>query len=257
LRRRGLTAALLVTVLTVLPGVTSAYGQAAVEPPKAARPSPVERADDLRSKATVSGYFLPGDQELDLNVRHRFADLVTWVGLFVDRHGKGQGRVGAEYDFSKGPLLVIPTLNLGSNELAAGSVYFEAGKRFYGIGGYAVTNGKPFYNLSFDPNDSVELGAGWHVSSYDRLAAFTIFDVRFHTGQQDTHVLWRHKLDPREGITVDALYKSGRGDAGQHIEGLGLALYYDRARFFVKAAWDPHVNFSPVDMLRVGAGIKF
>ena len=249
--RQALLAAALVA------SASAARGQATVEPPKAARASAVERADDLASKATVSAYFVPGDQELDLNLRRRFRELVAWGGLFLDRHGSGQGRVGAECDFQHGPFLAIPTLNVGSNGLVAGSAYVEVGTRFYAIGGYAITNLKAFYNLSFDPNDSVELGAGWHASSYDHLAAFTIFDVRLHTGQQDTHVVWRHKLDAREGLTLDALYKSGHEDSGRYVTGFGFAVYYDRPRIFLKAAFDPHVNFTADDMVRVGVGLKF
>jgi hypothetical protein len=219
--------------------------------------APVEKSDDLAYKATVTGYLVDHDQDVDFNLRRRFGPAVAWGGVFLDRHGPGQGRVGAEYDLQREGVLVVPTLNVATNGLVAGSLYAELGHRVYGIAGYAVTNLKPFYNLSFDPNDSVQLGLGWHLSSFDRLVAFCIFDVRLHTGQQDTHLLWRHKLSPRDGITVDSLFKSGRTDEGRYIHAFGLGVYYDRPRTFYKAYWDPYVNFSRHTMLRVGAGVKF
>ncbi len=180
-------------------------------------PAPVERSDDRRTKVTASVYLLPSDQNYDLNLRHKLGAIVAWIGNFVDAHGQGQARVGAEYDYQHGRLLVVPTLQVGSNGLVAGSLYGEWGSALYAIGGLSRTNLKPFYNLSFDPNESIQLGAGWHVTGYDRLYGFVIFDVRLHTSQQDSHVLWRHRLDARDGLTVDVLYKSGRRDDGRSV----------------------------------------
>jgi hypothetical protein len=231
--------------------------EVAAAPNEAKAPAPVEKSDDLLYKATVTGYAADHDQDFDFNLRRRIGPAVAWAGVFLDRHGPGQGRIGAEYDVQHEGVLVVPTLNLGTNGLVAGSLYSELGRRVYAIAGYAVTNLKPFYNLSFDPNDSVQVGLGWHVSTFDRLVAFSILDVRLHTRQQDTHVLWRHKLSPRDGITFDGLFKSGRTDAGTYVRAFGLGVYYDRPRAFFKAYWDPYVNFSNDNMLRMGAGLKF
>ncbi len=219
--------------------------------------APVERADDLRNKLTASVYLLPSNQNYDLNVRHKFGAAVGWLGSFVDATGQGQARVGGEYDFQRGPVLVVPTLQIGSNGLVAGQLYSELGGRAYAIAGYSRTNLKPFYNLSFDPNESVQLGGGWHVSGYDRVYGFVIFDVRLHTSQEDTHVLWRHRLDAKDGVTLDALFKSGRLEDGRKVDAAGVGVYFDRPTWFVKAYYDPFVNFTADRMLRVGVGCKF
>lgn len=219
--------------------------------------TPVERADDLTSKATASVYFISGDVDVDLNVRHKFGNLVGWLGGFIAPHDESIGRLGVEYDFQREGLLVIPTLQLGSNGLVAGSLYAEIGGRLFGIAGYSQTNERSFFTLAFDPNESVQLGAGLHLSGYDRLVAYTIFDVRLHTRQQDTHLLWRHRLDTSNGVTMDLLYKSGDLDEGGYVKAFGISLYWDRPTWFVRAAYDPYVNFSEATMLRVGAGYKF
>jgi len=73
----------------------------------------------------------------------------------------------------------------------------------------ARTNLRPFFDLFWDPGDSVQLGIGHRISNYDRIQAYTIFDVRLHTEQQNTHVLWRHKLNANNGITFDGVSRPG------------------------------------------------
>jgi hypothetical protein len=138
-----------------------------------------------------------------------------------------------------------------------GSFYSEFGTKYYGIFGYSRTNLRPFTNLTFDPNDSVQIGIGRKISSYDKLYAFSIIDVRLHTHQQDTHVLWRHRLDDNNGITFDALYKSGNTDEHKYIHAVGIGIYYDRPTWFWKAYYDPYVNFTQHTMVRLGIGLKF
>jgi len=103
----------------------------------------------------------------------------------------------------------------------------------------------------------VQLGIGHKISSYDRIQGYTIFDVRLHTEQQNTHVLWRHKLNANNGITFDVVFKSGHGDSGAFIRAAGIGVYYDREKWFWKLYYDPHVNFSDHTMVRTGIGLKF
>jgi hypothetical protein len=224
----------------------------------AAKPeTPVEHADELKSKVTLGLYGLSNDVNVDINLRHQFGPVVAWVAGFYDHKGDSLARVGGEYDFQRKWLLLIPTLELGSNGAVAGSLYAEVGATTYAIAGYSQTNGKPFNDLFFDPSESVQLGVGRKINNYDKLYGYVIFDVRLHTGQQDTHLLWRHRLNAKNGITFDFLYKSGYADDGQYIRNAGLGVYYDRPRWFWKAYYDPNVNFTHQDMVRVGAGLKF
>jgi hypothetical protein len=221
------------------------------------QPTAVERADDLKSKVTFSTYFTSNDRNYDINLRHQFGHLVAWVGGFYDPKGDGSARLGAEYDFQYKCFLFIPTVEIGSTGALAGSIYSEVGAKNYAIIGYSQTNMKPFNDLFFDPSESVQLGAGRKISDYDKLYGYTIFDVRLHTHQQDTHVLWRHRLNQKNGITFDGLYKSGDTDEGRRIHAVGVGVYYDRPKWFWKAYYDPYVNFSNQAMVRAGLGLKF
>jgi hypothetical protein len=222
-----------------------------------ASPTPVERSDDLLWKATASAYLVSGHVSGDANLRRQVGPVFAWVGLFHDPGIDTVARVGAEYDWRRGPVLVVPTIVLATNGLQAGQLYAELGSTNYVIAGFSRTNLRPYYNLSFDPNESVQLGLGRHLSRFDRVYAFTIFDVRLHTGQQDTHLVWRHRLGGTAGLTLDGLYKSGRTDSGRYVHALGLGAYLDRPHWFAKAYYDPYVNFSEDTMFRLGIGGKF
>jgi hypothetical protein len=233
----------------------------AVAAPDDTRPeapsTPVERADDLTGKASASMYVLPHQVQFDVNLRKRFGDVTGWIGAFVDPKGESVGRVGAEYDFQTGGLLAVPAFQIGTNGFVNGSFYAEVGRAIYGIVGLTLTNLKPLPNLTFDPNDALVFGAGVHFSLYDKLYAFSVVDVRLGTGQQDTHLLYRRRLGPMSGITIDFLFKSGHRDDGVYVRGVGIGVYFDRPRWFLKAAYDPWVNFTADDMVRLGAGLKF
>lgn len=221
------------------------------------QPASIERADELKSKGTFAVYYVPNEVTYDINFRHQFGSVSAWIGGFIDPKGGSQGRVGAEYDFQHEWLLFIPTLQVATNGAVLGSFYSELGTEYYGIFGYSRTNLRPFNNLTFDPNDSVQIGLGRKISSYDKLYAFSVIDVRLHTHQEDTHVLWRHRLDDNNGITFDGLYKSGYTDEHKYIRAVGIGIYYDRPTWFWKAYYDPYVNFTQHTMVRLGIGLKF
>jgi hypothetical protein len=253
MRAASTTSALLLALARVATAQTPSEPQTP-SPPAVA---PVERADDRPWKATGSLYFLPDDRNEDFNLKRQISNVGAWLGVFHDPQTVTVGRVGMEVDWRDGPALVVPTLQVATNGLIAGQLYAELGGQSYAIVGGSRTNLRPFYNLSFDPNESVQLGLGRHLSHYDRIYAFTIFDVRLHTGQQDTHVLWRHRLSPTTGLTWDALYKSGEIDPRRTIHAVGVGAYLDRSRWFLKAYFDPYVNFTAATMVRLGLGAKF
>lgn len=235
----------------------TAAAAAGEEPREGQPPTAVERADELAWKATGSLYVQQGGASGDLNLRRQAGALAGWLGLFHDPHLDTVARAGLEADLHAGPLLVVPTLQAASNGLKAGQLYSEVGGATYAILGASRTNLRPFYNLSWDPNESVQLGLGRHLSRYDKLYAFAIFDVRLHTGQQDTHLLWRHRLGPSLGLTFDGLYKSGHTDSGRYVRAAGVGAYVDGPHWLLKAYYDPYVNFTDHSMFRFGLGAKF
>jgi hypothetical protein len=218
---------------------------------------PIERADDLLWKVTGSLYLQPGNTSGDLNVRRQLGAFGAWLGVFRDPGTDTVGRAGVEWDARFGRVFVLPTVQAATNGLKAVQVYSEIGRENYLILGASRTNLRPFYNLSWDPNESVQLGLGHHITRFDKVYAFTIFDVRLHTGQQDAHLLWRHRLTSRLGLTVDGLYKSGRADSGRWVQAVGIGFYVDGPRWLAKAYYDPYVNFTSQTMYRAAVGAKF
>src|SRR5216684_764237 len=200
---------------------------------------PIEKADEYKSKLTFGVYFIRGDRVYDLKSNKLI-------------------RVGAQFDYKKAWFHFVPTLEVATTKGVSGSLYSELGSgKTFAVAGVSRTNLKAFFDLFWDPSESVQLGIGHKINSYDRIQAYTIFDVRLHTEQQNTHVVWRHKLNANNGITFDGVFKSGHIDTGQFIRSVGVGVYYDRPHWFWKLYYDPHVNFANHTMVRTGIGFKF
>ena len=219
---------------------------------------PIERSDEFKSKLTFSVYFTNGERLYDLNLRHQFGPLTAWIAGFADPNGTKLIRVGAQYDYKKAWFHFVPTIEVATTKAVSASLYSElgAGKTF-AIAGVSRTNLKSFFDLFWDPSDAVQLGIGHKISSYDRIQAYSIIDVRLHTEQENTHVVYRHKLNANNGITFDGVFKSGHDDSGRFIRTVGIGTYYDRPKWFWKIYYDPHVNFTGHTMVRTGIGLKF
>ncbi len=226
--------------------------------PRQDAPDPIERSDEFKSKLTFSVYFTHGNRAYDLNLRHQVGSLTVWIAGYYDPQNNQLIRVGAQYDYKKAWFHFVPTIEVATTKGVSGSLYSELGSgKTFAIAGVARTNLKAFFDLFWDPSESVELGVGHKISSYDRIQVYSIFDVRLHTEQQNTHVVWRHKLNATNGITLDGVFKSGHEDSGRIIRAVGLGVYYDRPHWFWKLHYDPHVNFSGQTMVRTGIGLKF
>ena len=219
---------------------------------------PIERSDEFKSKLTLGIYFTDGARAYDLNLRHQFGPLTAWIAGFYDPKNNKLMRVGTQYDYKKAWFHFVPTIEVATSKAVSGSLYSElgSGKTFL-IAGVSRTNLKAFFDLFWDPSESVQLGIGHKIRSYNRIQAYTIFDVRLHTEQQNTHVLWRHKLNANNGITFDGVFKSGHTDSGEFIRDVGIGAYYDRPKWFWKVYYDRHVNFTSHTMVRTGIGLKF
>jgi hypothetical protein len=219
--------------------------------------APQAEAQEYRGKFTAGVYAAGGRASTDLNVRYSSHDWTGWIGWYGPQGDIRQARAGIEYDLQRPWLTLVPSVQVATQSFVGGSVYSEVGRKVYLVAGASRTNLKPYANLTFDPNESWQLGAGVHIGTADRLAAFTIWDNRLDTGQQNSHVVLRHYLPRTQRLTIDVSYKSGHGDDGAFLRGTAEAMEYDWHRWFIKLARDAHVNFTADTMWRSGAGLRF
>src|SRR3989442_6488029 len=83
---------------------------------------PVENADEFKSKLTLGIYFTSGARAYDLNLRHQFGPLTAWIAGFYDPQSNKLIRVGAQYDYKKGWLHIVPSLEVSTTRAMAGSL---------------------------------------------------------------------------------------------------------------------------------------
>ena len=214
-------------------------------------------AQDYRGKITVGVYASDQRTTVDLNARYTAQAWTGWFGWYGPQADIRQPRAGLEYDLRRKSLLLIPSVQIASASFVGGSVYGEIGQTLYAIAGASRTNLRPYVNLNFDPNESWQLGAGAHFKQNDSLAAFTVWDNRLHTAQQNSHVVLRHSIADAKRITLDVSYKSGRGETGAFVRGAEVATEVDWRRWFAKGARDAHANFGTATMWRFGGGLRF
>ena len=201
---------------------------------------------------------------VDLNLRGNDASQTFWLGHYQRGSEFQQTRLGYERQIEIPIGRIIGSAQLATHGFAGGSVTAELGTGpAFALAGWGRTNLKPYYNLNFDPNDSVLLGAGWRASKDTVVTLYQIRDDRLDTAQRVTHLVFRSKPDRRSRWTFDLYRKNGYSseadDSGerQSFKGTGFAVAYDFDRAFFKVAWDPKVNFTNSDMLRLGGGLRF
>lgn len=216
--------------------------------------------DEHPLKLTLGDYRFRGQGEArhgtDVNLRHSSAMGNVWLGVYTqDAGSQRQTRGGWDRFFDAGPLRVQGSLQAASGGFLGGSLYAEAGKDWYAGAGLGRTNLRPYINLNFDPNDAITLAAGrrWQGQS---LGLVLVADNRQNPDQRHLHLVWRASGDGGDRWTVDLLAKQGQVE-GERIRRSGLSLTYDQPDWFVRAAWDPRVNFTTQDMLRLSAGARF
>ena len=88
------------------------------------------------------------------------------------------------------------------------------------------------------------------------MALQVVRDNRLNPDQQHVHLVYRTPVATDQRLTLDLLAKQGLV-AGVPIRRMGLSVGYDWPRYFVRVAWDPLVNFTTQDMLRLSAGTRF
>lgn len=209
---------------------------------------------------SVAGGGLPAGPGLDVNLRYSYGGDHgghVWVGWFRSPVlGFSQLRGGWDATYTLGAVRLLPSLQAASGGFVGGSVALETGSTWFGGAGLGRTNLRNYANLNFDPNDAVTLYGGYRWSDADSLVLQVVRDNRLNPDQQNAHLIWRNEMDNGQRLTLDLLTKQGTVD-GQYIRRMGLSATWDWPRWFLRAAWDPKVNFTPQNMLRLSAGARF
>jgi len=209
-------------------------------------------------KLTVGSYrYADGGTGIDRNLRWQSGDTHAWIGDYRDAAFGAQSRVGFDTSITLGPALQLqPSLQAATHGFVGASANLLLGDPWYAIAGWGRTNLRPYFNLNFDPNDALTLGAGWRGAAEQSVQLYCIADDRLHSGQKDWHLLLRQPLDPQRHLTLDLLRKTGDGDAGP-VRAWGLAATLDYPGWFVRLARDPKQNFSALDATRLSFGLRF
>jgi hypothetical protein len=244
----------------VVPSLYASQDRANLEPIETLKP---EQA--VAWKATLGSYRDSQTQAhaTDINLRGNTETTKFWLGYYQDQNQFTQSRSGVEQSTSLGAYgQLISSLQVASGGFVGGSLTWD-GKQdqvdgFSPLLGWGRTNVKTYYNLNFDPNDSVLWGGSYSQRQLGQISLYQIFDDRLNTGQRVTHLVWRGSLPHAIGLTVDAFERVGASDAGEaRVKGNGLSLTVDVRDYFVRYVYDQKANFTDANMTRLSVGFRF
>lgn len=241
-------------VFGALVGISAAYADSAT-PGEA----DAVAADAWTFKLTPSYYVTTHEKDAaDLNLRANHGPHAVWLGYYRRGSEFEQTRTGYEYTAQIPFGQLVPSLQLASHGFVGGSINAQIGDSIYALLGIGRTNTRDYYNLNFDPNDSVVYGLGTRLLPKSSFSLFTVKDNRLHTGQTVTHAVWRMLPDDRQRWTVDFSRKHGRATAdAELVSGKALSVTYDYRNVFFRLAQDRKVNFTTEDQTRLSVGLRF
>ena len=194
---------------------------------------------------------------LDVNLRATGGFGNAWVSWFRSPvQAVSQLRAGWDHTYTLGPLRLSPSLQVAQGGCWGGSASIETGDTWFVGAGLGRTNLRNYVNLNFDPNDSWALSGGYRWADNHSLALQMVRDNRLNPDQQHVHLVYRTPVNGNQRLTVDVLHKTGLV-SGIPIRRVGLSVGYDWPTYFVRVAYDPQVNFTQQDMLRVSVGTRF
>ncbi len=207
-------------------------------------------------KFTAGVYDYGSDQGKDLNLRWSEGEAHAWVGHYEDRSFGRQDRAGADTSWAANDWLSLqPSLQAASGGFWGGSLNVQAGHDDFVVLGWGRTNLLPYFNLNFDPNDAITVGAGHAFDNGQSWSVSVIRDDRLHTGQTDRHLTGRIPVGD-DRLSIDLMYKTGQGDDG-HVKAWSYTLTWDFPQWFLRVAHDPKQGFSAQDANRLSAGMRF
>jgi hypothetical protein len=207
-------------------------------------------------KLTVGYYQYQGDQGKDVNLRWQHGDSHVWLGHYEDRGFGSQDRIGLDSSIDLNDTVSVqPSFQAATGGFVGGSLNAQIGHPWYGLVGFGRTNLKPYFNLNFDPNDAVTLGAGHVFDNGQNWSLFVVQDDRLHTGQTDWHLTARIPINA-DRLSLDLMRKSGEGDSGP-VRAWSLSATWDFPSWFLRLARDPKQGFSAQDAWRLSGGVRF
>jgi hypothetical protein len=219
---------------------------------------PEKAEEKIDYKLTLSHYSTQTLHANDINLRAKLDNQTGWLGFYKEGpSGFEQLRAGYEHTGKVLSADVVTSVQVASHGFLGMSINATLGETFFGLLGYGRTNLKPYANLNFDPNDAFTIGLGWHKTDGPSITLFMVRDDRVIPGEQIGHLTLRSPLPNQQRITLDIFHKDGSADQGQSIRGTGASLSYDWPRVFLHVAYDPKVNFSQENMVRVSLGMWF
>ncbi len=217
------------------------------------------QADDAPEyKLTVGNYrYSAGYSGQDVNLRRRSGDTDAWLAFYRDGQFGQQARTGFDTAIHLADTLSLqPSLQAATRGFLGGSVNLQWGSTWFGLVGWGRTNLKPYYNLNWDPNDALTVGAGWRGEGGRTLSVTLIADDRLHTHQRDLHFFGRWPVAQDLRLTLDLMHKTGQGDEGE-VRAWGWSATLDWPAWFLRFAHDPRQNFSGLDADRLSVGLRF
>lgn len=219
----------------------------------------VAAAEAWTFKLTPSYYVTTHEKDAtDVNLRANQGLHAVWWAYYRRGSEFEQMRTGYEYTAQLPFGQLVPSLQLATHGFAGGSINAQVGDQVYALLGFGRTNTREYYNLNFDPNDSVLYGLGTRLLPKSSISLFTVKDNRLHTGQVVTHMVWRAAPDNQQRWTVDLSSKHGRATPDDEaVSGKGLSVTYDYRDVFVRLARDRKVNFTAEDQTRLSLGLRF
>jgi hypothetical protein len=228
----------------------------------ASRPGDAAAADDSQWQFKLTPtYFSTQNQHAaeDINLRANNGPHAVWLGYYQRGSEFEQVRTGYEFTYETAFGKLVPSAQLASHGFVGGSLNAElGGDAIYVLLGFGRTNARDYYNLNFDPNDSITYGLGTRILPKNNFSLFAVKDDRLHTGQMVTHAVWRYQPTDGQRWTVDLSTKHGRASEEEDsVSGKGLSVTYDYHAVFVRLARDRKVNFTSDDQTRITLGARF
>ncbi len=216
-------------------------------------------ADAWAFKLTPSCYVTTNEKDaIDINLRANYGPHAFWLGHYRRDSEFEQTRTGYEYTAQIPFGELVSSLQLATHGFAGGSINAQIGDSIYALLGFGRTNMRDYYNLNFDPNDSIVYGLGTRLLPKSTLSLFIVKDDRLHTDQIVTHAVWRIVPDEHQRWTVDLSSKQGRATPNdESVSGKALTVTYDNRDIFFRLAQDQKVNFSVENQTRLTIGLRF